>query len=87
MVAVDPEDHSTSTAKPLTDLDRRRPGRVDNVSPALIPLLRGQISQEALNELDPRLGNPDQLSAIKGIATAVGVSAFFWAAVAWVVRR
>jgi hypothetical protein len=84
----DPIEHASAPAA-ATLLDHRRPGRVDAVSPALLPLLRGTAlpeevawqeevpqSRDAIEGYDP---NADQLSAAKGILLALIVLLPFWA--------
>lgn len=56
-------------------LERRRPGRIENVSPHLIPLLRG--GTEAWPE-DEERRDTDLAPAI-GIAVSVLISALMWA--------
>lgn len=57
--------------------DRRRPGRIEQVNPALIPVLR-------TSELPPDLGDtiefdePDQMAGARGIFAGVAISAPFW---------
>jgi hypothetical protein len=59
--------------------DRRRPGRLKDVSPDLIPLLRDPIaieipSDDALAPEHPR----DELGAAKGIVVSLLLAAPFW---------
>lgn len=63
--------------------DRRRPGRLADVSPELIPLLRGQGT--AVPNPDHAFGNPDQLHGARGVAAGVAVGAAIWAAVGYAV--
>jgi hypothetical protein len=75
----------------LTDIDRRRPGRVQNVSPELIPLLRNTLPE--VPDASPLLfdvfgveteadrsvqigGNP--LGAATGILLALALSVPLW---------
>ncbi len=59
-------------------IDRRRPGRIANLSPELIPLLRGE-----LPDPDQQFGNPDQLHGARGIAAGVAIGATLWAAIGY----
>lgn len=52
--------------------DRRRSGRINDVSPELIPLLRG-------TSTDQDAKDPDQLSASRSIAVWVLISVALWA--------
>ena len=64
--------------------DRRRPGRPESISPALLPLLRnnGQahadLIAEALSFPTGEYPGPDDLSAAKGILVAVLLSMPLW---------
>jgi hypothetical protein len=59
----------------LSDVpDRRRPGRVEHISPTLIPLLR-EPAQFVDTELDTEA---DTLVAARGIAVAVLLSVPLW---------
>lgn len=64
--------------------DRRRPGRPEHVSPALIPLLRGDAAPVADEPL--QFGDPDQLGGARGLAVGVVVSAALWAGLVLVSR-
>ena len=57
-------------------VDRRRPGRIANVSPELIPLLRGQ-----LPDPEQQFGNPDHLHAARGLVAGVAIGTALWTAV------
>lgn len=63
-------------------LDRRRPGRAEEVNPALLPLLRGTAhvndNQAACTTPAVDEDDPDNLAAAKGIIMGVGLSAGFW---------
>ena len=67
---------ATVTAVEVTD--RRRPGRVENVSPALIPILRSADPESAI-EFD----EVDQAAAVRGLAFGVLLSAPIWVAIAY----
>jgi hypothetical protein len=58
-------------------VERRRPGRVENVSPELIPILRG-INAPALHD---DLDDMDDLAPARGIVTGLLISGVAWAAV------
>ena len=60
--------------------ERRRPGRIADVSPNLIPLLRG-------SDIPPDPGeSPDNAMApARGIAFGVVISVLFWAVLVWIV--
>jgi len=83
-------DHSgASAAVENKPTDRRRPGRPDTVSDALLPLLRGQVQKplqpEPLLDVDPDDGH-----ALRGIAVGVIISTGLWAligGVAWLAVR
>lgn len=64
----------TQTGVDVTD--RRRPGRIKNVNPALLPILRS-----AEPQIDPE--DSDQSSAIRGLAFGLLLSAPIWAAIAY----
>jgi hypothetical protein len=63
--------------------DRRRPRRRDDVSPELIPLLRGNAPPN-LSVLEPN-EEPGQLSISRGVALALYVSATAWVLLGFVV--
>ena len=63
--------------------DRRRPGRRDDMSPELIPLLRGNAPPD-LSMLEPN-EKPDQLSIPRGMALALYISATVWVLLGFVV--
>lgn len=76
------EGHLDTDAPP----DRRRLGRLNDVSPELIPLLRGS-SRDSLPDLADD-ENPHDLAAARGILFAAFVSIILWALIAlavWVV--
>src|SRR5271157_6239775 len=60
---------SASTGNPAPTGDRRRPGRIENVSEALIPLLRGE--QRADFE---ELPDEDNLGTARGIVMGILIS-------------
>lgn len=68
---------STETKAAVTD--RRRPGRMQEISPDLIPLLRSQ-DQDPTIEFD----DVDQNAAARGLVFGVLLSAPIWAAIAYV---
>jgi hypothetical protein len=62
---------------------RRRPGRLNDVHPSLIPLLRGSVSVDA-GEPDPVLledleTTADNLAPARGIMVAIALSLPVWA--------
>jgi len=59
-----------SVAAPATVVDRRRPGRLDQVNPALIPLLRDTTESG---------DDTDKLGPSRGIASAMLISVPLWA--------
>ena len=67
---------------------RRRPGRLKEVSPELVPLLRSpataDIHAPALSEADARFME-DDLAAVKGIMYALALSVPLWAGISAVV--
>jgi hypothetical protein len=65
--------------EPDTLTDRHRPGRRDDVSPRLIPLLRENLSNSLNDE-------PDQLRASRGIITWAVISAVVFAVIVVVFR-
>jgi hypothetical protein len=60
-------------------VERRRPGRIDNVSPELTPLLRSQ--PEPLLDADDRA--PYDLAAATGIAVGLLISGPIWVPILW----
>jgi hypothetical protein len=62
-------------------VERRRPGRVENVSPELVPLLRGQVDLV----VDTADRDPYDLAAATGIAVGSLISAPIWALLLWAV--
>lgn len=81
----------TPNTKPAAVRDRRRPGRPENVSPELIPLLRASEraklpNPDQHNDDEFDANDDDQLSASRGIAAAVAFSVPFWIGIACMVR-
>jgi hypothetical protein len=74
-------DQATPTDEPgdaRTASDRRRPGRIDTVNPALLPLLRqDSLLAAALSQRDS-----DDLAPVRGIALSVLCGVLLWAALA-----
>ena len=61
-------------------VERRRPGRIAHVSPALIPLLRDS------NVLPDSGESPENAMApVRGIVFGVLLSALFWATLIWII--
>lgn len=56
--------------------DRRRPGRLDDVNPELIPILRGAEPVIEFEEVD-------QTAALRGLVAGVLFSAPIWVAIAY----
>jgi hypothetical protein len=66
---------------PLSLLERRRPGRIATVSPALIPLLRGgTVSSPVCEER-----RESDLAPAIGIAVSVVISGLIWALLLWII--
>lgn len=65
--------------------DRRRPNRIEQVNPALIPILR-------TGEIPPDLGEtiefdePDQMAGARGILIGVAISAPLWVGIVFLGR-
>ena len=68
--------------EPAVAPDRRRPGRRDDVSSTLIPLLRGDSPDQLRDYLIDE--EPDQLRAFRGIIIWTLISAIFFALLWWV---
>ena len=64
--------------------DRRRPGRRPDISPQLIPLLRGTLEPIPEQEIDP--DEPDQLQAARGLVFGTVISAVLWGGIALLAR-
>jgi hypothetical protein len=62
-------------------VERRRPGRPAQVSPELVPLLRGEIAVELEIDFPPE--EQDQLGSARGIALGILISAALWVAIAY----
>jgi hypothetical protein len=73
------QDSPTLTPPPSVKPERRRPGRNPDVSPALLPLLRG----DAPLPLPDQPGRDDMRPA-RGIMIGVLISLLFWALMLWV---
>jgi len=76
------EPSRTAQSNDTTAADRRRPGRLGDVNPALIPLLR----QKDLIEAALAQRDCDDLAGAKGIAIGALIGAVLWAgllALAW----
>lgn len=58
--------------------DRRRPGRIETVSPALLPLLR----QDRLLEDTADQKDDDDLTAARGIGISVVIGVLLWGGIA-----
>ncbi|MDP9097099.1 MAG: hypothetical protein M3N26_11220 [Pseudomonadota bacterium] len=69
---------AAETAAAAAAKDRRRPGRLDEVSPELIPILRGA-EPDAELEFD----DVDQTAALRGLVAGVVFSAPIWVAIAY----
>lgn len=78
MTEVTELDTGSSTETKATVTDRRRPGRMEDISPDLIPLLRSQ-EQNATIEFE----DVDQTAAIRGLFIGLLISAPIWAAIAY----
>jgi hypothetical protein len=57
-------------------LDRRRPGRQADAKPALLPLLRGDVSDDVANSEEK--GNPDPIAAARAIVSAIPIAIVLW---------
>ena len=77
------DSHEPSTVVDASNpqvVERRRTGRIANVSPALIPLLRGS------DVLPDSEEYPDNAMApARGIVFGVLISVLFWAILIWIV--
>ena len=75
------EAEAASATQPTVDAttDRRRPGRLEKVSPVLIPILRNAEPTTVI-EFD----EVDQAAAIRGLAFGVLLSAPIWVAIAYI---
>ena len=70
-----------NTDQQATVTDRRRPGRLQDIRPELIPLLRGQ-ETEAPSAIE--FDEPDECAAARGLCTGVVLSAPLWLGIAYV---
>jgi hypothetical protein len=59
---------------PARQLERRRPGRIENASPNLIPLLRGEGQQPC----DDEAPGEHDLAPATGVAVAAVISGLIW---------
>ena len=77
------DSHKPSTVVDASNpqvVERRRPGRIADVSPTLIPLLRGSdIPPDAEESLD------NAMAPARGIVFGVLISVLFWAILMWIV--
>jgi hypothetical protein len=86
-MVINPIDQEDGFESDMTS-DRRRPGRQNDVNPALIPLLRGDVDNEG-----PSLGeneDPDPIAALRGIVLATPIAIILWILVGiaiWALRR
>ena len=72
---------SIAVETPLSLSERRRPGRIATVSPALIPLLRGgAVSSPVCEER-----RESDLAPATGIAVSVVISGLIWALLFWII--
>jgi hypothetical protein len=84
--SIDGSETASTEAGVGTKLSRRRPGRIDNVNPSLIPLLRGTVSPDIE---DPVAGIPevpatmdvdeDAMAPVRGIIFGIALSVPIWA--------
>lgn len=65
--------------------DRRRPGRIEQVSPALIPIMRAGDLPPGLDE-SLEYGEPDQIAGARGVFFGVVLSAPLWVGIAYLGR-
>jgi hypothetical protein len=77
LLKVAPPEAGASVSTPSVVTDRRRPGRLAQASPALIPLLR-KPTQFVDTELN---SNTDPLAPARGILVGLLLSVPFWALV------
>jgi len=76
MCPVEVDSGTTTQTETWPQVDRRRPGRPEHVSPELIPLMRGNI--QATGEPEVLFGDPDQLRAVRGLAIGAVISCMLW---------
>ena len=75
---------ATSTPETSTS-DRRRPGRLKQISPELIPILR--VSETGTPaDSDFEWDEGDQLAGVRGIAFGLALSVPLWVGIAYVGR-
>ena len=77
MTEVTEVEAKAATLTEADTTDRRRPGRLKNVSPALIPILRNTDPEIEFDEID-------QASAVRGLAFGLLLSAPIWVAIAYI---
>ena len=67
--------------------DRRRAGRLAQVNPTLVPLLRGDLPADALlgGEIE-LVDSREDLAPAVGIAVAIGASTLLWTAIGFAAR-
>ncbi len=65
--------------------DRRRPGRIEDVNPSLIPLLRTGEMPPGLDETFED-DEPDQITGARGVFFGVAFSAPLWVGIAYLGR-
>jgi hypothetical protein len=79
---TDLPEHSTAVEAPHpVRLERRRPGRMADVPPSLIPLLRGDTEPSFDYEAPPG----SDLTPATGIAVSVLISGLMWAILFWII--
>jgi hypothetical protein len=72
-----PEDAPAEASTPVaTSSDRRRPGRLEQVSPALVPLFRGAAQN---GDIDLDIDYTAPLAAAHGIALGMCLAVPLWA--------
>ncbi len=75
-------DEASVVDAPVRTVERRRPGRIAKVNPALIPLLRGEAG--SLPDREDHQDS-DEVRAPTGIAVSMLISGMFWLAVFWII--
>ena len=82
-MTADPPSQQVNESEPAARVyrarDRRRPGRMEQVSPALIELLRSKPDTELPGQDHP-------LGAITGILLSAVVGLAMWAGLFWLIR-
>lgn len=80
---VDVKEAAAQTSLEAASKDRRRPGRMDNVSPALIPLLRQNSNPADSSCLEGQdellLDSGDDLGPARGVVVGAALSLPLWA--------